>query len=323
MSADSPLVSVVIPSYNSGRTLALCLRAVAAQTYAPIETIVVDDGSADGSARVAESAGATVLRTGINSGQSVARNLGAAAARGEILFFLDADVALDPDSVRAAVDALRADPALGAVSGVYAPEPLLATSLAARYRSVQMHHFWLKHDTPTAGPHTSMFAIRSAVFAEIGPFNPRLRHTEPQEYGGRLRLRYTTRVCRAVHGRHDHEATLRELLPKVFRRARASMLEYRPGGELGGTPSRALASGLVLGALLALPLPLVAGPAGGVVALALIGASVALDAGTYRAVFADRGPLFGAYFVLAHLVFQTTAAAGAATGVLQRALTRR
>lgn len=322
MSAASPLVSVVIPSYNSARTLALCLGAVAAQTYAPIETIVVDDGSTDCSARVAESAGVTVLRTGTNSGQSVARNLGAAAARGEILFFLDADVALDAGSVAAAVDALRADPTVGAVSGVLDPEPLLATSRAARYRALQMHHFWIKHETPTAGPHMALFAIRADVFAETGPFNPRLRHTEPQEYGGRLRQRYATRVCRAIHGRHDHQTTLRELLPKVFRRARASIVEYRPGGELGGTPARAVASGLVLGALLTLPLPLLAGPIGAAVPLLLLAASVALDADTYREVFADHGAPFGGYFLLAHVAFQTAAATGAAAGVLQRVLTR-
>jgi hypothetical protein len=115
---------------------------------------------------------------------------------------------------------------------------------------------------------------------------------------------------------------LREFLPKVFRRARASMREYHKGGELGGTPSRALASALALGALVLLPLPLLIGPLGAVASPGLVAASIALDWSTHRAVFADRGVPFGCYFVLAHLLFQTTAAAGAMTGMLQRALSR-
>jgi hypothetical protein len=185
-----------------------------------------------------------------------------------------------------------------------------------------MHHFWLKHETPGSGPHVAIFAIRADVFADVGPFNPALRHTEPQDYRIRLRRRHTMRVSRAIHGRHDHQSTLRELLPKVFTRARASLLEYTPEGDLGGPPSRALASGLALGALVTLPLPLAVGAVGAAVPPALAAASVALDAGVYRQVFASRGPLFGAYFVGAHLLFQATAAAGAAVGLAQRAAQR-
>ena len=316
-----PLVSVIIPSYDSARTLELCLRSVAEQTHAPIEILVVDDCSTDGSAHIAESMGVTVLRTPVNSGQSVARNLGAEHARGSILFFLDADVALAPDSVQAAVAALAADASLGAVSGVYDLEPLLSTSLLAQYRARQMHHWWMSSEGPTGGPHTAMFAIWASVFREIGSFNPRLRHTEPQEYGHRLRQRYQTRMSMSVHGRHGHEASLRVLLPKVFRRARASMLEWRRGEALGGThgaPSRAVSSGLLLGALLALPLPSWFGIAGAGVTPALLAIAIALDTTTYRRVFADRGVLFGLYFVAVHLVFQLTAALGALAGAAQR-----
>lgn len=322
MPSTNPLVSVIIPNYNSDRTLRLCLDALDRQTYTPFETIVVDDASTDGSHRIAEAWGATVLHTGVNSGQQVARNVGAAHARGEILFFTDADTTLDPGSIAAAVEILQADPGLGGVSGALDPEPLLSTSFAAKYRSLQMQHFWFKQETPTAGPHMAMFAIPAAVFAEVGSFDPRLRHTDPQEFGGRLRQRYRTRVSPRIHGRHDHQHTLREVLPKVFKRALASMRDYHRGGEIGGTPARAIASGLVLGAGLSLPLPLWLGAAGAVVPAALVTTSFVLDAGTYRGGFAAGGLRFGVYFVGAHLVFQTTAAAGAVTGLALRMLPR-
>ena len=117
MSRSDPLVSVIIPSYNSRRTLQLCLQSVAEQTYPHIELIVVDDRSTDGSYEIAVASGARVVRTPQNSGQSVARNLGAESANGEILFFLDSDVALDPRGVEIAVRTLLENARIGAICG--------------------------------------------------------------------------------------------------------------------------------------------------------------------------------------------------------------
>jgi len=62
----------------------------------PLECIVVDDGSTDGSAAIARAAGATVARVAQPARPSRARNAGAARARGEILLFVDADVVVPP-----------------------------------------------------------------------------------------------------------------------------------------------------------------------------------------------------------------------------------
>ncbi|WP_229402374.1 glycosyltransferase family 2 protein [Micromonospora okii] len=317
-----PLVSVVVPCYNRARTVALCVRSVRRQTYPAVEVVVVDDASDDGSAEVAEAAGATVLRLPTNSGPGAARNRGAAHARGEILFFLDADVALEPGSVAAAVAELRSDPRLGAICGVLRPESLLSQNLVAEYRALQMYHWWLAREGPMEGLHTALCAMRADVFREIGPFNPDLRHTEAPEYGHRLAQRYDVRSTAAVAGVHDHDTTLRVLLPKVFLRARASAAEVRRGEVLGGAASRVLASGLVLAAALAAPLPLVAGPAAALVPVALVAAAVALDAGTYRRVADSRGIPFGLRFAAVHLLYQLTSAAGAAVGTVER-LARR
>lgn len=320
---DAPLVSVVVPCYNAGRTLRLCLESVAAQTYAPIELIVVDDGSTDDSVRIAEAAGATVVRTAVNSGQSVARNLGAERARGGIIFFLDSDVALDPAAVSTAVSILRSDPSVGAICGVYDLEPLLPPSRAARYRTAQQGVWFNEVDGTIPGLHSALFAIRREVFAEVGPFNPALRYTEDQEYGYRLSQRYEVRATLAIRGRHDHDATLRTILHKVFQRTRLGMplwLRHRtlPGGAATG--SRALASVFVLGAVLALPLPLLVGVVGAAVPPALIAVAVALDTATYRHVFTRHGVGFGLYFVGVHLLVTLTSAVAAGIGVLQHLL---
>jgi glycosyltransferase involved in cell wall biosynthesis len=323
MTRENSLVSVIIPSYNSARTLRLCLRSVADQTYAPIEVVVVDDRSTDDSAQIAKSMDAIVLCTEVNSGQSVARNLGADHARGPILFFLDSDVALSADGIEIAVAALQADPAIGAICGVYDAAPLLSTSLAAQYRTAQQYVWFNEVEGAIPGLHTALFAIRADVFKEIGPFNPELRHTEDQEYGYRLGRKYDVRVSLAIRGRHDHDATLRTILYKVFHRTRLGIpLWFQnkalPGGAATGP--RALASAFTLAAALTLPLPWVIGAIGVVVPLLLTAITIGLDTATYRYVLARRGIAFGLYFIGVHLLVILTSAIAAGIGVLQHLL---
>jgi glycosyltransferase involved in cell wall biosynthesis len=88
----NPRVSVIIPAFNAARFLAETLDSVMAQTAAPFEIIVIDDGSHDGTDEIALQYGeaVTLLRTN-RKGVSGARNAGAAAASGDWLGFLDAD----------------------------------------------------------------------------------------------------------------------------------------------------------------------------------------------------------------------------------------
>ncbi|HEX2145435.1 MAG TPA: glycosyltransferase family A protein [Glycomyces sp.] len=91
--------SVVVPCHNAAKTLERCLTAVFAQAAAPAEVIVVHDASADATAAIAERFACRVLRVEPNRGPAAARNLGAAHATGEALFFLDADIELRFDAL--------------------------------------------------------------------------------------------------------------------------------------------------------------------------------------------------------------------------------
>lgn len=131
----TPRFSVVIPAFNSAATLARAIESVLAQSWPADEIIVVDDGSGDGSAAIAGRFGAPVrLIRQKNSGVSVARNAGAAAARGDWLAFLDADDWYAPDRLRLHAEWIAQDSALDFLTGDYEYRDeagaLLGTSMA-------------------------------------------------------------------------------------------------------------------------------------------------------------------------------------------------
>lgn len=112
----SPLVSVVIPAYNAERFVREAIDSVLAQTYPRLETIVIDDGSADETASVVASCGDRVtLHRQPNGGVSAARNRGIELASGDLVAFLDADDVWHPEKIAAQVDLLVRSPQIGFV----------------------------------------------------------------------------------------------------------------------------------------------------------------------------------------------------------------
>ena len=109
-------ISVVIPAHNAARFLAEAVASVRAQTLPATEIIVVDDGSTDGTAPLAEQLGVKVL-TQKQAGAGAARNCGAEAATGEWLAFLDADDLWVPEKLAGQLAALRTQPGTDVVFG--------------------------------------------------------------------------------------------------------------------------------------------------------------------------------------------------------------
>ncbi|WP_328466605.1 bifunctional polysaccharide deacetylase/glycosyltransferase family 2 protein [Actinoplanes sp. NBC_00393] len=110
-------VTVIVPAYNEKECIADTVRSLVASTH-PIRIIVVDDGSTDGTAEIAESLGhpnVTVLRQP-NSGKPAALNAGIAAADTEVVVMMDGDTVFEPDTVRLLVQPF-ADASIGAVAG--------------------------------------------------------------------------------------------------------------------------------------------------------------------------------------------------------------
>ena len=163
MTAPLARVSVIVPSFNGERYLEAALRSALDQTLPPTEVIVVDDGSTDRSAEIAESFGDPVrcLRQA-NSGIAEARNRGLSSATGELIAFLDQDDVWPPRKLEAQVEALRANPEVGVVSGRM---QVIDGALPGRPWSARG-----RREAP-AGTHLGAALIRRSVFDRIGPLD--------------------------------------------------------------------------------------------------------------------------------------------------------
>jgi glycosyltransferase involved in cell wall biosynthesis len=171
------LASVVIAAYNEERYLGEAITSVLAQTYRPLELIVVDDGSTDRTAEIAAAHPDVRLLRQPNRGLGAARNAGAAIAAGEYLSFHDADDLMTPDKLSTQIGFLEGHPECGCV---LARQRLLLEDGAPM-------PFWVRGervpDDPTAGrgpggeeqPHTITMVVRREAFDAVGPFDEAMR----------------------------------------------------------------------------------------------------------------------------------------------------
>jgi glycosyltransferase involved in cell wall biosynthesis len=167
----SPLVSVVIPCYNQGHFLSDAVDSALNQTHRPLEVIVVDDGSTDGSYDVAARYPEVRCLRQRNMGLAEARNSGLKESRGDYVIFLDADDRLLPRAVETGLRAFNAHPECAFVYGesksiAFDGSPL---SDRPRPRVERDHYLELLRDNYIYNP--AMVMYRRAVFDRVTGFN--------------------------------------------------------------------------------------------------------------------------------------------------------
>lgn len=180
----NPSLAVIIPAWNAESTLKGCLDSLDAQTMAPDQVLLVNDGSSDGTSSIASFRGITVLETAGRQGPAAARNMGAEAADSDILIFLDADVTVPEDLVQR-ISAHFADQSVWAVQTLYSPVCPAADSVS-RYQN--FYYYYSLHRMPqgkTATFATWCAAVRRDRFLEAGGFNVRIPEptVEDEELG--------------------------------------------------------------------------------------------------------------------------------------------
>ena len=217
-SSRRPTVSVIIPVHNGGNRFRTCLQNLAASNITPEEVIVVSDGDSDGSWRVAEQFGAQVMRILTPEGPARARNLGARIAKGDILFFFDADVAIPQDAVGRIAATFQDNPDLAALFGSYDDEPFESNFLS-QYKNLFHHYVHQIAKTDASTFWSGCGAVRREVFLAMGGFDENYRHPsiEDIELGYRLRKAgHRIRLLKELQVKHLKRWDVSSLLKADF-----------------------------------------------------------------------------------------------------------
>ncbi|MFA5205622.1 MAG: glycosyltransferase [Lentisphaeria bacterium] len=175
----APKISVIVPCYNAGGLIGDALASIRRQNYAPLEIIVIDDGSTDDSAERIKRLGDDILfLRQDNRGPAAARNAGLKRATGDYIAFLDADDLWPEGKLTAQAARLERQPELAMVTGRIqyvrlegAPEP------AARFED---------GDTVTS-VYLGALLARRVLFDQVGLFDEKLRFSEDHDWYLRVR----------------------------------------------------------------------------------------------------------------------------------------
>lgn len=241
----SAAVSVIIPVYNGAGLVAQAIDSALGQSMAPLEVIVVDDGSTDDTAAVLAEYGGRIRRLRIaHGGVSRARNAGMAASRGDLLAFLDADDIWHPHKLARQAAALSVWPQAGLcccdylvlhrqhghlvshfagalpLAGLSLEQPLLRAPLAALVRC---------NFIGTA----SNVMLRAAVARQAGRFDPQLRQAEDYDYWLHcaLHTRFLLLAAPLVEKR-SHDANLTAQALETAQCHEAVLVNWQRGGSL-------------------------------------------------------------------------------------------
>jgi glycosyltransferase involved in cell wall biosynthesis len=208
-----PIVSIVMPLFNSAVHLASTVESVLAQSFREWELILLDDGSTDGTVALAKQIASRderiALYPGEHAGSAVARNEGLLRAdpRSEYVIFLDHDDTWEPDALTTLLQALAAQPSCVAAHGLARaidlhgrqfPGDDLASSMRARCELHGKHFVDLAGSAPTTfeamlvkncvvTPGTCL--IRRTALASVGAFEPSLSPAEDWDFSVRLARR--------------------------------------------------------------------------------------------------------------------------------------
>jgi glycosyltransferase involved in cell wall biosynthesis len=228
---------VVIPLYDKGSHIARALNSVLAQSMAPSEVIVIDDGSSDGGGDIAAGyadRGVSLIRQD-NRGVSAARNRGIAAARGDLIAFLDADDEWLPEHLATVERLTKEYPGCGAYAQafkvvtnegkcwIHVTEGIPAFPwegiIPNYFRSATTYPVW-----------TSAVVVPKRVFDSVGVFPVGVRIGEDIDMWCRIALKYrialSTQVGAVYHQEADNRACM---LDRVLH-------EYRLALDFGAVP---------------------------------------------------------------------------------------
>jgi glycosyltransferase involved in cell wall biosynthesis len=227
-------VSVIIPTYNRAVYLRQALQSVFAQTFAPFEVIVVDDGSGDNTTEVLHAFNSR-LRCFCqeHKGVSAARNLGLQVAKGDVIAWLDADDVWEPDFLATVIPILHADEAIHGIYTGFFHIDAAGNRLPQSSQKVVPPSELYSSLIDSCFILTSTLVVRRDCFEQVGLFDPRLEICE--DYDMLLRLAKDFTIAGVPHplvAVRVHESnTIRNTA--AFCRFRLALTDKHFGGREG------------------------------------------------------------------------------------------
>ena len=216
-----PLVSVVIASYNYGRFLPAAVESALRQTHSPLEVVVVDDGSMDGSEEVLDSFRdrVNVIRQA-NRGVSGARNRGIESCRGELVAFLDADDVWLPEKLERQVERLER-PSVGMVCCelelMDEQGQSLGRTTTRRFDGATLEELALLRGPGVPGAGSSAL-VRREVLDEVGFFDETLSTSADWDFCRRVACRWDIDIVREPLVRYRQHASAMHRSVELFER---------------------------------------------------------------------------------------------------------
>lgn len=204
-----PLLSVVIPVYNSWNTVEALLLSLAASTYKNFEIIIGDDASH--TEKPPKLLGllkkVQIIRLPVNRGPAAARNAAAKRAKGHVLVFLDADVTAYPDTLKNVAQKFMDDADLTALTGVW-DKYQKTKSFFPQFKALRDWSYWT-NERDSGGYYylfsTRVAAVKRDVFVRLGGFNEAFRQMEDVEITYRIAKRYAIIFAPDVRVHHEFE----------------------------------------------------------------------------------------------------------------------
>jgi GT2 family glycosyltransferase len=222
-----PKVSIIIPTYNSGETLACCLKSVYSQTYSPIEVIIVDNLSSDDTLRIATDFDAKVIRQ--KSTPALARNIGIANSTGEYVLFIDSDQVLSRSVVMDCVKNCESEN----TRMVRIPEIFIGKDFWSTCSAVWKNYYWkVEQKYGTGGNVLSgepRFFLKEQI-ALVGMLDPALRWGEDYNLHRKLiKIGVKEALCKSALY-HYEPSSIRKILVKNIRYG-SSMPDFMKSSE--------------------------------------------------------------------------------------------
>ncbi len=218
---NNPLVSVIVPTYNSAKFLGACLKSIKNQTYKNIEIIIVDQESEDRTLKIAEKNKTKILKLKkplFYTPPTKSRNLGARHAKGYILYHLDSDMELSEKLMAEAVNIFAAKPRVGAL---IVHEVDITKGFWSRVKAFERRCYWGNDKIESAR------IVEKDIFVKVGGYDEKISSGEDFDIQRRYQSICQIDFCRSVVYHNLGYLNFFKLIKKKYNYGKTAKLYFK------------------------------------------------------------------------------------------------